>query len=71
MAWVPSFAMFYLPGDLFRWIKELRIIFPIIEESLALHDFADYYPFDKDVCYRVPTPDYATLPYKCVANQVL
>jgi hypothetical protein len=47
------------------------MIFPIIEESFALHDFADYYPFDEDVCYRVPTPDYATLPYKCIANQVL
>jgi hypothetical protein len=66
-----SFAMFYLPGDLFRWIKELRMIFPTIEESFNLHDFADYYPMDKGTCYRVPTPDYSTLNFKCIANQVL
>jgi hypothetical protein len=66
-----SFAMFYLPGDLFRWIKELRMIFPTVEESFSLHDFADYYPLDENTCHRVPTPDYSTLTFKCIANQVL
>jgi hypothetical protein len=38
--------MFYMPNDLFRWIKELKMIFPMVEASFDPYDVSQYYNFE-------------------------
>jgi hypothetical protein len=64
-----SFAMFYVPNDLFRWVRELEMIFPMVDDSFDFYDVPHQYS-PGNICL-ISTSKHIEFAPEQMANQVL
>jgi hypothetical protein len=61
--------MFYVPNDLFRWIRELKMIFPMVDDSFDPYDVPHQYS-PGNICLISTSKHIESAPEQ-MANQVL